>query len=79
MADDGQKANGAPRYYCRACGDALAPGAGGLFHPDCLKADKQRRVREQRQRELEKFRRWLQRQRCPKCGEPMCPQRSSGS
>jgi hypothetical protein len=55
-------------HFCRGCGQPLPPGSRRLFHPDCLKADKRRRVREQRQQQYELFARWLLQQSCPKCG-----------
>lgn len=55
-------------YYCRGCGQQLPPGWRGLFHAECLKADKRRRVREKRDREREMFQAWLGRQSCPNCG-----------
>ena len=56
------------RHYCRGCGGTLALGWRGLFHPDCLKADKRHRTREKRRQEREKFQAWLSQQRCPRCG-----------
>jgi hypothetical protein len=55
-------------HFCRACGDALAPGSRNVFHSQCLRADKRRRTREERQRERERFGKWLSRQVCPRCG-----------
>lgn len=56
------------QYHCRGCGKPLSPSYSGLFHSDCLKADKRRRTREKRQLERERFEAWLSRQRCPECG-----------
>jgi predicted DNA-binding transcriptional regulator AlpA len=53
--------------YCRGCGGPLPPGWEGLFHPNCLKADKRRRVHEIRKKEQKKFQEWSKR-RCPSCG-----------
>jgi hypothetical protein len=55
-------------YHCRGCGRELPPSKRSLFHPDCLKVDKRRRVQEVRRRERIRFERWLSRQRCPQCG-----------
>jgi hypothetical protein len=66
-------------YHCRGCGQSLPSLSRCLFHPVCLKADKRRRVQETRQRERDKFERWLNRQKCPRCGaglgsdEPISP------
>lgn len=57
-----------PRLYCRGCGGSLPLGFRGQFHKECLRADKRRRTREQRRREQERFRAWLQKQLCPECG-----------
>jgi hypothetical protein len=64
-------------HYCRGCGGPLPPGWEGLFHPDCLKADKRRRVQEDRKREQRKFQEWLSKRRCPSCGARLGPQQSS--
>lgn len=56
------------QHYCLGCGKPLPPGRRGLFHHDCLKADKRYRTSERRRREREKFQSWLRRQRCPRCG-----------
>jgi hypothetical protein len=55
-------------YYCRGCGRELPAQFRGLFHEECLKVDKRRRVREQRQREQERFLGWLKKQECRNCG-----------
>jgi hypothetical protein len=55
-------------YYCCVCREPLHPGRRSNFHSDCLKADKRRRIREERQRERETFVRWLRRQKRPRCG-----------
>ncbi len=55
-------------YFCRGCGSALPDGFRGHFHKDCLRADKQRRVRNRRRQESERFAAWAQRIQCPHCG-----------
>lgn len=55
-------------YFCRGCGGLLPPGSRRLFHSDCLKTDKVRRVCQQRQQQCELFALWLRKQTCPKCG-----------
>jgi hypothetical protein len=55
-------------YYCRGCGDALPQGNSARFHPECLKADKRRRIAERRQRETQRFHKWLRRRKCTNCG-----------
>jgi hypothetical protein len=55
-------------YFCRGCGIALPEGFRGHFHKDCLRADKQRRVRNRRRQEGERFAAWAQRINCPHCG-----------
>ena len=55
-------------YYCRGCGRPLPQGSSAHFHPKCLKADKRRRMADQRQREAQRFHTWLQRCTCPQCG-----------
>ena len=55
------------RHYCRGCGRLLPPGFKGLFHPDCLKADKRRRVQEKRRKEREKTWQWLRKHGCGEC------------
>jgi hypothetical protein len=57
-----------PAYYCRGCGGALPQGSLARFHPECLKADKRRRIAERRQREAQRLYRWLQRRKCLDCG-----------
>jgi hypothetical protein len=56
------------RHFCRGCGRSLPLGFRGQFHKECLRADKRSRTREQRQRERERFKAWLHKQLCPKCG-----------
>ena len=63
-------------HYCRGCGRILAFGFRGHFHRECLRTDKRRRMREQRQREHERFSRWLNKQRCPNCGAKYREKRS---
>lgn len=68
-ADLGLAGGHEPRlHFCRGCGRSLALGFRGQFHEECLRADKRSRTREQRQREQERFKAWLQKQLCPKCG-----------
>jgi len=55
-------------YYCRGCGDLLPEGSSAHFHPECLKADKRRRVAERRQGETQRFQAVLRRLQCPECG-----------
>ncbi len=55
------------RHYCRGCGRLLPPGFKGLFHPDCLKADKRRRMQEKRRKEREKSWQWLRKHGCGEC------------
>lgn len=56
------------QYFCRGCGKPLPLGRS-QFHPECLKADKARRVRERRERQDVVFATRLARLRCPHCGE----------
>jgi hypothetical protein len=56
-----------PRHYCRGCGGPLAPDFKGLFHPDCLKADKRRRMREKRNWERKRIWIWLRKHGCGEC------------
>ncbi len=58
----------ASAYHCRGCGGLLPGRSSTRFHPECLKADKRRRLAERRQREGERFQARLKRQRCPDCG-----------
>jgi hypothetical protein len=55
-------------HFCRGCGGELACDSRSYFHPECLKADKRRRIRERRAREREQFARWLRQVNCPQCG-----------
>jgi hypothetical protein len=55
-------------YYCRGCGVPLPQGSSVHFHPECLKADKRRRIAERRQRETQRLHKWLRRRKCPDCG-----------
>lgn len=55
-------------YYCRGYGGLLPQGSPARFHPNCLKADKRRRIAERRQREARRLRAWLRRRKCPNCG-----------
>ncbi len=54
-------------HHCRGCGGLLAPDFKGLFHPDCLKADKRRRMREKRRKEREGTKQWLRKHGCGEC------------
>jgi len=54
-------------YYCRGCGAPLPQGSSARFHPECLKADKRRRIAERRQRETQRLHKWLRRRKCPDC------------
>ena len=56
------------QHYCRGCGKPLLVSWRGLFHPDCLRADKRYRTREKRRHERERFEAWLKRRRCHECG-----------
>ena len=55
-------------YYCRGCGGPLPQDSSVHFHPECLKADKRRRIAERRQRETQRLHKWLRRRKCPDCG-----------
>jgi transcription elongation factor Elf1 len=55
-------------YHCRGCGQELPPNTRSLFHSECLKRDKRRRVQEVRQRERSRFKNLMSRFRCPRCG-----------
>lgn len=55
-------------YYCRGCGRELPARFRGLFHKDCLRLDKQHRVRKARRREQEKLKALLRKIACPNCG-----------
>ncbi len=69
LMEEGQdKPSQASAYYCRGCGGLLPERSSVRFHPECLKADKRRRVAELRQREAQRFRTWFSRQHCPECG-----------
>lgn len=54
-------------YFCRGCGKPLRSGGKEMFHPECLRRDKQRRTQESRRRERTQFELWLKQQRCPHC------------
>ena len=54
-------------YHCRGCGEPLPAKYAGLFHPDCLKADKRRRTREKRKTEQERIWKWLRKNACVEC------------
>jgi hypothetical protein len=62
-------------YFCRGCGGPLPPGLKGLFHPECLKADKRRRVREDREKKRWGLERLLSRVQCPQCGARFAQQK----
>jgi hypothetical protein len=55
-------------HFCRGCGAKLPIGFRGHFHKECLRADKRKRICEQRRRERERCERWLQKQHCVNCG-----------
>ncbi len=67
-----------PLHYCRGCGLELPPGCRRHFHNECLKADKRRRIGEQRRREQERCKRLLEKQSCLNCGAEYGDQRSDG-
>lgn len=54
-------------YHCRGCGKPLRPGGKEIFHPECLRQDKQWRTQESRCRERTQFELWLRQQTCPHC------------
>ena len=62
--------------HCRGCGRPLSPALRSHFHSECLRSDKRQRVREQRRREQERFKRLLEKQRCLSCGAKFGDQRS---
>ena len=66
-------------HYCRGCGRALPLGFRGHFHKECLRDDKRRRICEQRRREQERFKRFLEKERCLNCGAKFGDQRSEGA
>jgi hypothetical protein len=55
-------------YYCRGCGGPLPPGRSRHFHPECLKADKQRRTSEGRERVRKALLAHVAKLKCPECG-----------
>ena len=55
-------------HFCRGCGGELHCSSRSYFHPECMKADKRRRIRERRARERGQFARWLRTVSCPHCG-----------
>jgi hypothetical protein len=55
-------------YFCCVCGEPLPSNRRSIFHSECLREDKRRRVKEARQRERERFEKWLRRHKCPQCG-----------
>jgi hypothetical protein len=63
-------------HYCRGCGLALPLAFRGHFHKECLRADKRSRLCEQRRREQQRFKRFLEKQRCPSCGAKCGDERS---
>ncbi len=56
------------RHFCRGCGSGLPAGFRGLYHKECLRADKRWRICDQRRREQERFRKRLGKELCPHCG-----------
>jgi len=67
----GSRAPQGAHYYCRGCGEKLPPDGHAQFHPECLRADKRRRIQEKRRLEHERLLIWLARQKCPLCGSAM--------
>jgi hypothetical protein len=65
-------------HYCRGCGQELPLRCRRHFHKECLRTDKRRRICEQRQREQERFKRLLEKQRCATCGAKYGDKRSDG-
>jgi len=66
-------------HFCRGCGSKLPVTFRGLYHKECLREDKRRRICEQRRREEERFKRRLGKQLCPRCGARYGDQRSEGN
>jgi hypothetical protein len=66
-------------HFCRGCGAKLQVDFRGVYHKECLRADKRRRICAQRRREQERFKRWLVKQCCPHCGARYGEQRSEGN
>jgi hypothetical protein len=64
------------RHFCRGCGEILPIGFRGHFHTKCLRLDKRSRICEQRRREQQRFKRWLEKQHCANCGAGYGDQRS---
>src|ERR1700730_10411753 len=62
--------------FCRGCGYKLPVDFRRLYHKECLRADKRRRICEQRRREQERFKRWLEKQHCLNCGAKYRDRRS---
>jgi hypothetical protein len=65
-------------HYCRGCGQELPLRCRRHFHEECLRSDKRRRIFEQRQREQERFKRLLEKQRCATCGAKYGDKQSDG-
>jgi hypothetical protein len=64
-------------HFCRGCGFMLPPDFRGIYHKECLRADKRQRVRAQRRREQELFKIWMSKQICPECGTRYRHERSN--
>ncbi len=75
---EGANLTPAHHHFCRGCGQPLITGSRSLFHPECLKEDKRRRVRQQRKQQYELFARWLRKQTCSKCGATCRELKSDG-
>ena len=58
--------------YCRGCGEPL-DNPKRLFHPDCLKRDKARRMAEKRAKERRRA------FRCPRCRQACACEASQGT
>jgi hypothetical protein len=66
-------------HFCRGCGSKLPVDFRGLFHKQCLCADKRLRVSKQRRREQDRFKQLLEKQHCLNCGTRYGEQRSDGA
>lgn len=68
-SSEGSRGEGSlPRRYCRGCGLDLPLGSRRHFHKDCLQADKRSRTCQKRLEEQQRLKRWLEKQRCLRCG-----------
>ena len=75
----GQQSPREPTHFCRGCGSKLPVGFRGIYHKECLRADKRLRTCARRRREQEMFKRWLAKQHCPHCGRKYDDQRAEGN